>query len=191
MTGRRARRVAFLMTDGFDETEFGVPYDRLRRAGHEPVIVGPVADSSIVGKHGADVVPVALGAAQATVADFDAVVIPGGHSPDRLRIDRGVMAFLRAMIAADRPVAAICHGPWLLVEADAVRGRRLTGWASVRTDVRNAGGVWVDAPVVRDGPIVTSRRPDDSDVFADAILAVLDDRADDPDARSRGSLPLS
>lgn len=166
-------RVAMLMTDGFDDSEFRYPYDVLRAAAHEVVVVGPTAGMMVTGKKGKEQQRVDLAISSAEAAHFDAVVIPGGWSPDRLRIMPDAVAFVAAMHAADRPVAAICHGPWLLIEAEVVRGRQLTGWASVRTDVLNAGGIWVDEPVVQDGLLITSRAPADLPSFTTSILRVL------------------
>ena len=169
-------RVAMLMADGFEESEFRHPFEALTLAGHDVLVVGPRAGSVLAGKKGRESVPVDLPVDRAAPDDFEAVVIPGGYSPDRLRIIPAAVAFVAAMHAAGRLVATICHGPWLLIEAELVRDRRLTGWASVRTDVRNAGGHWNDAPVVVDGTIITSRRPEDLDDFSDAVLTALAER---------------
>ena len=166
-------RVAILMADGFEESEFQRPCDGLIAAGHRVVVVGPATATVLTGKKGLVNRPVDLPLPLADPASFDAVVIPGGYSPDRLRIIPDAVSFVAAMYAAGRPVATICHGPWLLIEAGIVRGRKVTGWASVRTDVRNAGGIWVDEPVVQDGPLITSRRPADLDPFTDRILRAL------------------
>jgi protease I len=166
-------RVAMLIADGFEEREFRHPSDALSSAGHEIVVVGPHAGAVLTGKKGKERTPVHVSIGSADPESFDAVVIPGGHSPDRLRIIPDAVAFVAAMHAAGRPVAAICHGPWLLIEAGLVRGQTLTGWASVRTDVRNAGGIWVDAPVVTDGLLITGRAPTDLSDFSRAILESL------------------
>jgi protease I len=165
---------AMLMADGFEDSEFRHPYDVLTCAGHDVVVVGPGGRTPLTGKKGKETVAQDLAVERATPDMFQALVIPGGYSPDRLRIVPAAVAFVAGMHAAGRPVAAICHGPWLLIEADLVRGRRLTGWASVQTDVLNAGGHWVDAPVVVDGLIITSRAPEDLRPFSEAILAALD-----------------
>jgi protease I len=120
-------------------------------------------------------VTVDVGLDRANADEYDAVFVPGGHSPDRLRILPAAVAFLAGVHAAGGLTAAICHGPWLLIEAGLVRGRTLTGWASVRTDVINAGGSWVDAPVVQDGLLVTSRRPEDVPEFSEALVQLLAD----------------
>lgn len=104
---------------------------------------------------------------------FDALVIPGGFGPDRLRTDEAVVRFVKTFGALDRPIAAICHGPQLLIEAGLVRGRTLTSWPSVRTDLLNAGAQWVDQEVVEDGTLITSRKPDDLDAFCEVLLKRL------------------
>jgi protease I len=118
------------------------------------------------------------------VADFNALVLPGGvASPDRLRMDQRAVAIVKEFLEADKPVAAICHGPWLLVEADAVKGRTLTSWPSLKTDIRNAGGTWVDKQVQVDQKLITSRKPDDLPMFcarivADFAAAIREDKID-------------
>jgi protease I len=115
-----------------------------------------------------------LAIADVELAAFDALVLPGGlRNPDTLRMDPGAVAIVRAFVAQGKVVAAICHGPWLLVEADVLKGRRATSWSSIRTDLRNAGATVVDEPVVMDGHVITSRMPQDIPVFVDAVLAAL------------------
>jgi protease I len=169
----RPMRVAILMADGFEESEFRHPVETLCAARHEAVVVGPRPGAVLVGKKMEQSVAVDLDVHQASPAEFDGLVIPGGYSPDRLRIVSAAVAFTAEMHAAGRLVATICHGPWLLIEAGLVRERHLTGWSSVRTDVLNAGGLWTDAPVVIDGSLVTSRAPADLPYFSEAILAAL------------------
>jgi len=105
--------------------------------------------------------------------EFDALLIPGGYSPDHLRMDRDVVAFVLDFSATGKPIAAVCHGPQLLIEADLVRGKQVTSWPSVRRDLENAGAVWVDREVVIDDPLITSRKPDDLGAFSDALLSAL------------------
>jgi protease I len=166
-------RVAFVLADDFEDAEFKVPYDRIRQAGHEVTVVGKKAGQEVKGKKGNERFTVEKGPDQVSAADFDALVIPGGYSPDKLRTDAGVVKFVKAFFGSDKPVAAICHAGSLLVEADAVEGRTVTSWPSVRTDLVNAGAEWVDREVVVDGRLVTSRKPDDLPAFCDAILAQL------------------
>lgn len=170
------RHVLIMATDRFEESELFEPRERLLSAGArvslaslgmEP-IVGTVIDEA-----GRSIAP-DLTIGEVDVADYDALLLPGGvGNPDRLRMDPGAIALVRAFDAAAKPVAAICHGPWLLVEADILRGRRATSWPSIRTDLRNAGASVIDAPVVVDGNLITSRQPDDSAVFTDALIAAL------------------
>jgi protease I len=167
------KRVAILATDGFEEVELTEPMKRLRDEGADVRIVSPKADEIMSWVHGdwgrplAVVVPLQ----KATAGDFDALVLPGGViNPDRLRRDRAAIDFVRAFYDSDKPIAAICHGPWMLVEAGVVRGLRMTSFSSISTDVRNAGAEWVDEPVVVDRGIVTSRKPDDIPAFNDKVV---------------------
>ena len=123
-----------------------------------------------------------IGIAEADPDDYDALVLPGGYSPDHLRTDDDVVAFVRTMVQIERPVAAVCHAPWLLIEADVVEGKTVTSWPSVATDLRNAGANWVDQEVVVDGLLITSRKPDDLPAFTDTILKAIG-----PIARARGA----
>ena len=164
-------RVAVLVAEMFEEPELLYPYYRLLEAGHRAILVGS-AVQEYKGKHGYPV-RADVAASDLKADDLDAMVVPGGFGPDSLRLDPNMVALTRDLAAAGKPVAAICHGPSLLVSADVLRGRRATSYAAVRDDVRNAGADWVDEPVVVDGPIITSRTPDDLPDFARAILAAL------------------
>lgn len=166
-------RIAMPIAAGFEDSEFTVPYERLRAAGHEVTLIGSKAGEPVAGKRGeAEAVPDTT--AEGLDPDaFDALVIPGGYSPDRLRLDAAVVAFVRDFCRGGKPVAAICHGPQLLIEADAVEGRKLTSWPSVRKDLENAGATWVDEEVVVDGDLITSRKPADLDAFCAALLKRL------------------
>lgn len=173
MGGRApGKRVAMLVEDEFDERELAGTADRLRQAGVAVVLVGPAAGASYRGKHG-EMVTAEAAAARVRASDFDAVVIPGGHAPDRMRLRHAMVDLVRDAVASGKPVAAICHGPQLLISADVLRGRTLTCWPSIAVDVRNAGGLYVDRPVVEDGTLITSRKPDDVPAFAGAILRAL------------------
>lgn len=171
--------VAIPIGEDFEDSELTVPRDRLRAAGHEVVTIGVEAGLTVAGKRGQERVVVDACAADCDPTAFDAVVIPGGYSPDHLRTDEDVVTFLRKFGATGRPIAAVCHGPQLLIEADLVRGRTVTSWPSVRKDLVNAGAAWVDQPVVEDANLITSRRPDDLEVFSSAILRRLDGDRDD------------
>jgi len=166
------RRVAMLVEDEFDERELFGTADRLREAGVAVVLVGPAEGARYRGKRG-DTVAAEAAAGRVRAAEFDAVVIPGGHAPDRMRLRHAMVDLVRDAMAAGKPVAAICHGPQLLISAGVLRGRTLTCWPSIAVDVTNAGGLYVDRPVVEDGNLITSRKPDDVPAFAGAILRAL------------------
>ena len=158
------RRVAVLVDNGFEQVELEKPMQALRDAGAEAVIVSPQKNKVKGWKHTdwGDQFDVDVQLDSARADDFDALVLPGGQmNPDNLRVNQRAVSFARAFFEAGKPVAAICHGPWLLIEADVVRGRRMTSWPSLRTDLRNAGAEWVDESVVVDSGLVTSRKPDD------------------------------
>jgi protease I len=166
-------RVAILVGDGYEDSEFQLPFECLRNAGHEVVVLGSRRDSIVRGKRGETGVRIEHSADEVEPSSFDAIVVPGGHSPDRLRIDPAIVEFTRRFADTGGLVAAICHGPQLLIEARLVSGRTITSWPSVRTDLVNAGADWVDEAVVEDDNLVTSRKPDDLDVFCAAILRRL------------------
>ena len=169
-------RVAIIVEEGFEDAELRVPYERLRRAGHEVVVIGREAGKTLAGKRREAEITTARTIREAAARDFDALVIPGGHSPDELRMDPLMVDFTRQMVEAGKPVAAISHAGSLLIEAEVVEDRTLTSWPSIRTDLVNAGARWVDEPLVEDGSLITSRRPDDLDAFCDAILRQLEGR---------------
>lgn len=167
------KKVAILATDGFEEAELVQPRDALSNAGADVRIVAP-HDGQIQGwNHDkpAGKVSVDMVLEDAKPDDFDAVVLPGGvRNPDELRTNESAVNFVRKFFEDHKPVAAICHGPWLLVEADVVSGRRLTSWPSLRTDIENAGAEWVDETVVTDQGLVTSRRPADLPAFNSKVI---------------------
>jgi deglycase len=167
------KRVAVLVEDEFEDRELTGPVDGLRAAGATVVLVGPTAGARVRGKRGEAVVDADLAAGAARAADFDALVIPGGHAPDRMRMRHAMVDLVRDMMAARKPVAAICHGPQVLISAKALQGRTLTCWPSIAIDVKNAGGMYVDKPVVEDGNLITSRKPDDVPMFVEAIIRAL------------------
>ena len=168
-------RILIIATDGFEDSELLEPRRRLIEAGAEVTLASP-EKREIKGDKGALIAAdTALNAIDAE--DYDALLLPGGtKNPDKLRINPAAVDLVRAFVAADKPIAAICHGPWLLVEADAVRGRTVTGWPSIRTDLRNAGGHVVDQESVTDGNIVTSRNPDDVEAFTGAMIELIEDQ---------------
>lgn len=163
-------RVAFVLGEDFEDSEFRVPYERLEQAGHQLSVLGKQAGQTVHGKRGKESVTIEAVASGSAAADFDAVVIPGGYSPDHLRTEQGVVALVRNIAQAGKPVAAVCHGPSLLIEADLVRGKTVTSWPSIRTDLTNAGARWVDEQVAQDGLLITSRNPSDLEAFSKAII---------------------
>jgi protease I len=167
------KRVAILVEDGYDDGELTGPLETLRSVGATVILVGPVAGAAYRGKRGQSVVTSDVAAGAAKVQDFDAVVIPGGHAPDKMRMRHAMVDLARDAMEAGKPVAAICHGPQVLISAGSLRGRTLTCWPSIAIDVKNAGGLYVDKPVVEDGNLITSRKPDDVPVFCEAIIRAL------------------
>jgi protease I len=166
-------RIAFVLGDDFEDSEFRKPYDALRKAGHEIEILGERAGARVSGKQRKEVVEIQAAASSRDPAKFDALVIPGGYSPDHLRLDKSVVDFVSRMVKSGKLVAAVCHGPQLLIEADAVDGKRMTSWPSVKKDLENAGARWIDEEVVTDGKLITSRKPADLDAFTMAINRAL------------------
>ena len=167
------KRVAILVEDEFEDRELTGPLETLQAAGASVTLVGPTKGASFRGKRGQATVTSDLSAGEARMRDFDALVIPGGHAPDKMRLRHAMVDLARDAMEAGKPVAAICHGPQLLISANALRGRTLTCWPSIAIDVKNAGGLYVDKPVVEDGNLITSRKPDDVPVFSDAIIRAL------------------
>ena len=167
-------RIAFLVGEDFEDSELKVPYDELRAAGHDVELLGAKAGETMKGKKGAVVVELEAATTERDPASYDAVVIPGGYSPDHLRTNKDVVKFVATAVRAGKVIAAVCHGPQLLIEADAVEDKKLTSWPSVRTDLLNAGAKWVDKEVVVDGKLITSRKPADLPAFVAAIREQLD-----------------
>lgn len=165
-------KIAFVLADDFEDSEFSTPKATLTDAGHEVDVIGTEV-GIVTGKHGTQV-PVTTEVTDADPSDYAALVIPGGFSPDRLRTDDDIVSFVRAMAGRDVPVAAVCHAPSLLIEAGLVEGRTMTSWPSIRTDLGNAGADVVDRDVVIDGRFISSRNPDDLPAFTAAILEQLD-----------------
>jgi protease I len=173
MADLNGKRVAILATDMFEQVELVEPRKAVEHAGAEVELVslktGEIQGFNHYDK--ADTFPVDKAVAEVSADDYDALLLPGGvGNPDTLRMDENAVSFVRAFFEQGKPVAAICHAPWLLVEADVVRGRKLTSFPSVRTDVRNAGGNWVDREVVVDEGLVTSRKPDDLPAFCAKVV---------------------
>jgi protease I len=167
------KKIAILATDGFEQDEFTKPKKALEEAGAEITVVS-LQTGKIKGmKHDepGDKFRVDLSLDEADASDFDGLMMPGGlMNPDTLRQEEKALDFVRAFFEAGKPVAAICHAPWVLIDAGVVKGRRLTSWPGIKTDVRNAGGDWVDEEVVCDQGLVTSRKPDDIPAFNDKMI---------------------
>lgn len=169
-------QLLIMATDGFEESELFGPREILLQAGADVVVAAPGAapiQATVMDDPGRVIRP-DLTIAEAAVADFDALILPGGvRNPDSLRTHHPAIALIRDFAAAGKPIGAICHGPWLLVEADLLRGRRAACWPSIATDLRNAGATVVDGEAVIDGNLVTSRKPDDVPAFTAAIIQLI------------------
>ena len=171
------KRVMILATDGFEQSELEKPRENLQQAGFDTVVVAP-HDGQIKGWQHTDwgtPVDVDLTLDEAEEADFDALLLPGGQiNPDKLRMEEKAVQLVRDFCDAGKPVAAICHGPWLLAEADVIEGKTVTSWPSIRTDLSNAGANVVDQEVAQDGKLITSRKPDDIPAFSEALIKALE-----------------
>ena len=174
MTDLSGKKIAFAVAnEGIEQIELTSPWEAVKDAGGQPVLVSVESGEVQAFNHldKGDTFPVDATFTDADVAEYDGLVLPGGvANPDNLRTHSEAVAFVKAFFDAGKPVAAICHAPWVLAEADVVRGRRMTSWPSLQTDLRNAGANWVDEEVVVDGNLITSRKPDDLDAFGAAIV---------------------
>jgi protease I len=187
--------VVCLLGQGFEDSEFRVPYDQLRGAGVKVDIVGAKAGEELKGYHGKETVRTDRGIDDVRPDQYRALFIPGGYSPDHLRADDRFVAFVKAFEATGHSIAAVCHGPQLLMSAELVRGRTLTAWKTIQGDLRQMGATVKDAPVVIDRNWITSRQPSDLDMFSQALLRALgvtaqrgtnrDDQEDEEEAPSR------
>jgi protease I len=175
-SGVSGRKIAFLATDGVEQRELSEPWEALSRAGADLHLVSIKEGEiqSAIGDHPAARFTVDRVVSAIRAGEYDGLVLPGGvANPDRLRTHADAVAFVKAFMDADKPVAAICHAAWVLIEADAVRGRTLTSWPSLRTDITNAGGSWVDRAVETDQKLVTSRSPDDLPAFCAKLVTLF------------------
>jgi protease I len=173
MAQLEGKRIAFLATNGVDQRELTEPWAAVQQAGGRPELISLEAGTvqGYIHLDAADTFEVGATVADADPGEYDALVLPGGvANPDALRTDPAAVAFVRSFFAQAKPVAAICHAPWLLIEADVVRGRILTSYPSLQTDLRNAGATWVDREVVTDQGLVTSRRPRDLPAFCAKVI---------------------
>lgn len=172
-----SKKIALLATDGVEEVEFTKPRDALLKAGAEAVLVSPKDEilSTEGDIHPSESYPADLKLARARAEDFDGLVLPGGTvNSDTLRIDEDAVAFVRDFVASGKPIATICHGAWTLLEAGGVKGRTLTSWPSLKTDLVRAGATWVDEEYVRDGKLASSRNPKDLPAFCEGIVELFE-----------------
>ena len=174
----KGKKIAILATDGFEQAELIDPRKALNNAGATTVVIAPKG-GEIKGwnkKDWGQPVKVDQQLADAKPHEYDALVLPGGvMNPDHLRMDPAAVNFVRQFVSTGKPIAAICHGPWTLIEADVLRGKTVTSWPSLKADIRNAGATWVDQAVVTDGQFIFSRKPDDIPAFNRAVIAALEE----------------
>jgi protease I len=177
MADINGKTIAFLVAaEGIERVELTEPWAAVVQAGGSPVLLSPEKGEVQTFDHldKAETLPVDKAVKDADLADYDALVLPGGvANPDALRLDGDAVGFVRDFVGTGKPVAAICHAPWTLIEAGVLQGRTLTSWPSLRTDITNAGATWVDQQVVEDGNLITSRNPDDLPAFSKALLDAL------------------
>jgi len=167
------KHIAIMIEEDFEDSELTEPLRAMKDAGARVVIIGSGSKQSYKGKRGSATIAVDTTADKVKPGDFDAIIIPGGYAPDKMRLHQPMVDLVKKAHDAGKIVAAICHGPQLLISADIVRGRRVTSWSSIAVDLKNAGASWVDEPVVSDGNIITSRRPFDLPKFNKAIIEAL------------------
>ncbi|MGZ3182958.1 MAG: type 1 glutamine amidotransferase domain-containing protein [Telluria sp.] len=184
----RGKRVAVLMTDGVEQVEYLEPRHFLEEHGAQVTLISPKARGDEIQGFNhlepGDKFKVDLNVRDAKADEYDALVLPGGvANPDQLRLSQDAIGFIKEFAREDKPIAAICHGPWTLIDAEIARGKHMTSWPTLRTDLENAGAEWSDEQVVIDGKLVTSRKPDDIPAFNEALLKEL---AIDPQAADTG-----
>ena len=192
MTDISSAKILIVASDGFEESELFGPREILLGRGAKVTLASPdmkPIQATVHDDPGKTIRP-DLTIDQARAQDFDALILPGGvRNPDHLRMNAAAIELIRSFADAGKPIAAICHGPWLLVEADLVRGRTATSWPSIRTDLKNAGANVVDRPAVTDGNIVTSRNPDDVPAFTEALIQLVEQAPAESDARQTSEAP--
>jgi len=169
------KKIAILAEEDFEDSELIEPMRAMKNAGAKVLIVGSGSKETYRGKRGSVTVRVDATADKVKAEDFDAIIVPGGYAADRMRLHQSMVELVRKAYELGKVVAAICHGPQLLISAEIARGHRVTSWPSLAVDLRNAGAEWVDAPVAQDGNIITSRKPADLPRFNKAIIEVLRD----------------
>jgi protease I len=167
------KRIAILVEDNFEDSELTEPLRAMKDAGARVLIVGSGSKKGYKGKRSLAEVKVDTTADKVEASQFDAIIIPGGYAPDKMRLHQSMVDLVREAHAEGKMIAAICHGPQLLISADIVKGRRVTSWPSVAIDLKNAGAIWVNEPVVKDGNIITARKPADLPKFNKTIIEAL------------------
>jgi protease I len=188
---KKTGRIACLLASGFEDSEFRIPYDRLRQEGYLVEIIGLRAGEKLEGERKRETVTTDFGIDEVDVDDYQGLLIPGGYSPDKLRADERFVDFVKQFDGTRRPLAAVCHGPQLLLAAELQRGRTLTAWKTVQSDLRQAGAKVVDREVVVDGNWITSRKPDDLEAFSSRFLAELDSAEARGGRRPNEDVPVS
>lgn len=171
-TSLKGKRVAILVEKQYEDLELWYPYHRLREAGVEVFLVGPKADETYPSKHGYPA-KATKGVGSVNAADLDGIIIPGGYAPDHMRTNAAMVKLVRDCVEQDKVVSAICHAGWMLCSANVLKGKRVTSYVAIKDDMINAGANWIDEEVVRDGNLVTSRKPDDLPMFMQATLECL------------------
>lgn len=169
------KKILIFVEEMYEDLELWYPKMRLEEEGFKTFVAGPKADQTYKGKHGYPCTS-DLSFKQAVAKKFDAVVIPGGFAPDRLRRSEDVLHIVKAMFKSQKPVAFICHGGWVPISAQILKGKKATGTVAIKDDLINAGAHWKDAPLVRDGNLISSRKPDDLPVFAKALVEMLEEK---------------
>lgn len=167
------KRIAILAEEDFEDSELVEPLRAMKNAGARVIIVGSGTKQSYTGKRGSATITADVTADKVKAEDFDAIIVPGGYAPDKMRLHQSMIDLVRRAHDLGKVIAAVCHGPQLLISAGVVRGRRVTSWPSVAVDLQNAGANWVDEPVVEDGNLITSRKPADLPRFNKAIVDAL------------------
>jgi protease I len=169
------RKILIMVDEGVEDSEFIYPYYRLQEEGYKVVIVASKARETYIGKHG---VPIKseVSADDVNVEEYDALIIPGGRAPDRMRINENLVKIVKEAYDKGKVIAAICHGPQMLIEANVLRGKKATCWKSVATDLKNAGAKYIDKPIVVDGNIITSRMPADLPRFCQETIKLIENR---------------
>lgn len=166
-------RIAVLMTNMFEDSEYQRPAEAFQKEGHHLVHVGLKSGETVTGEHGKASAKIDKSAREVSVKDFDALFIPGGYSPDKLRVDENAVNLVKEFVQSRKPVFAICHAPQILITAQVLKGRKVAGWKSIMQDIKNAGAEFVDRDVVEDGNLVSSRSPEDIPAFIRTALQKL------------------